>query len=121
MKNSRDYLSWALAVLALGFTGLYALEAHFDTKLNDAEAMALISRPDCVGHAAGQRGEELLITCDHNADTAGFFSGLPEGFETVVIRVDNTQVRCPIVDSKPTECVTQEHPSIRAAAQPHSS
>lgn len=117
MKTSRDYLSWALAVLALGFTGLYALEAHFETKLNEAEALAGVSAPGCVAHAAGTRGEELLVTCKQSAE----ISGIPDHFEVVVIRSGDTQQRCRVADSKPTECIAQSRPSIRAVAPPHSS
>jgi hypothetical protein len=117
LKKSRDYLSWALALLALGFTGLYALEAHFDANLNEAEALAGVSAPGCVAHATGTRGEELLVTCQQSAD----ITGIPGFFEVVVIRYADTQQRCQVAESKPTACVAQDRPSIRAVAPPHSS
>ncbi len=117
MKKSRDYLSWALAALAVGFMGLYGLETSNESDLRNAEALAQVVGDGCVAHASGSRGEILLVTCD----AVTKISGIPASFEVVVIRARNAQQRCRVADSKPIECVAQSAPDLRAVVPAHSS
>ncbi|MEZ4461858.1 MAG: hypothetical protein R3E66_19480 [bacterium] len=110
--SQKDTLSWALGAMAIGFTALYFAEASSHGRLIDAESEAQITVTGCASHAAGPDGTTLLLTCS----TEPTVPKIPARFESLVVRVGDTQRTCGLSEGAVQTCSSSQAPMIRSDA-----
>ena len=108
--SQKDTLSWALGIMAVGFTALYFAEASSHGRLENAERDAQITIAGCASHAAGPDGTTLLLTCS----VVPALPKIPARFDALVVRIGETQRTCGLIDGAIQTCTSSQTPLTRS-------